>query len=117
MNYSGSQYEKAVTAGDLDRSHVGQTVSFQPNDFTVVFGRIAGIARTDAQVYLTLDGVGGGTHLKDEYDLPVGHEVYVQLDPLSTAGKTISDAERIIKEKLDEIRKNLLDRDQKSGSE
>jgi hypothetical protein len=116
MNYSGSQYEKAVTAGDLDRSHVGQPVSFQPNDFTVVFGRIAGIARTDAQVYLTLDGVGGGTHLKDEYDLPVAHEVYVQLDPLSTAGKTISDAERVIKEKLDEIKKNLLDREQKSGS-
>ena len=92
-------------------------MSFQPNDFTVVFGRIAGIARTDAQVYLTLDGVGGGTHLKDEYDLPVAHEVYVQLDPLSSAGKTISDAERVIKEKLDEIRKNLLDREQKSGSE
>ena len=31
MNYSGSQYEKTLTAGELDRSHVGQTVSFQPN--------------------------------------------------------------------------------------
>lgn len=33
------------------------------------------------------------------------------------AGKTLSDAERVIEEMLDEIRKNLLGRDQKSGSE
>jgi hypothetical protein len=117
MNYSGSQSEKAVAAGDLDRSHVGQSVSFQSNDFTVVFGKIAGIARTEAQVYLALEGVGGGTHLKDEYDLPVGQNVYLQLDPLSSAGKTISDAEKIIKEKLDEIKKNLLDREQKADSQ
>jgi hypothetical protein len=117
MNYSGSQSEKAVAAGDLDRSHVGQSVSFQSNDFTVVFGKIAGIARTEAQVYLSLEGVGGGTHLKDEYDLPVGQNVYLQLDPLSSAGKTIADAEKVIKEKLDEIKKNLLDREQKADSQ
>jgi len=117
MNYSGSQSEKPVAAGDLDRSHIGQTVSFQPNDFTVVFGTLAGIARTDAQVYLSLQGVGGGTHLKDEYDLPVGQDVYLQLDPLSTAGKTLAEAERVIKEKFDEIKKNLKDREQKPDSE
>jgi hypothetical protein len=117
MNYSGSPSEKPITAGDLDRSHIGQTVSFQSNDFTVVFGTLAGIARTDAQVYLSLAGVGGGTHLKDEYDLPVGQDVYLQLDPLSSAGKTLSEAERIIKEKFDEIKKTLMDREQKTDSE
>ena len=117
MSYSGSPSEKPVAAGDLDRSHIGQTVSFQANDFTVVFGTIAGVARTDAMVYLTLQGVGGGTHLKDEYDLPVGQNVYLQMDPLSTAGKTLADAERVIKEKFDEIKKNLRDREQKPGSE
>ena len=61
--------------------------------------------------------MGGGTHLKDEYDLPVGQHVYLQLDPLSNAGKTISDAEKIIKEKFDELKKNLLDREQKSDSQ
>ncbi|WP_457965994.1 hypothetical protein M1E17_05515 [Arthrobacter sp. D1-29] len=117
MNYSGSPSEKPLAAGDLDRSHIGQTVSFQPNDFTVVFGTLAGVARTDAQVYLSLQGVGGGTHLKDEYDLPVTQEVYLQLDPISSAGKTLSEAERVIKEKFDEIKKNLMDREQKTGSE
>lgn len=117
MSYSASPSEKPVLAGDLDRSHIGQTVSFESNDFTVVFGTLAGVARTDAMVYLSLQGVGGGTHLKDEYDLPVGHNVYVQMDPLSSAGKTLSEAERVIKEKFDEIKKNLLDREQKPGSE
>jgi hypothetical protein len=117
MSYSGSPSEKAVPAGDLDRSHIGQTVSFEPNDFTVVFGTLAGVARTEAMVYLSLQGVGGGTHLKDEYDLPVGHNVYVQMDPLSSASKTLSEAERVIKEKFDEIKKNLRDREQKPGSE
>lgn len=117
MNYNGSPSEKPVAAGDLDRSHIGQTVSFQSNDFTVVFGTLAGIARTDAQVYLSLQGVGGGTHLKDEYDVPVGQDVYLQLDPLSSAGKSLSEAERIIKEKFDEIKKNFMDREQKTDSE
>ena len=117
MSYSGSQSEKPVAAGDLDRSHIGQTVSFESNDFTVVFGTLSGIARTEAMVYLSLQGVGGGTHLKDEYDLPVGQNVYVQMDPLSTAGKTLAEAERVIKEKFDEIKKNLRDREQKTESE
>ena len=105
MSYSGSQSEKPVAAGDLDRSHIGQTVSFESNDFTVVFGTLSGIARTEAMVYLSLHGVGGGTHLKDEYDVPVGHNVYVQMDPLSTAGKTVAETERVIKEKFDETKK------------
>ncbi|MDQ0851374.1 hypothetical protein QFZ65_003312 [Arthrobacter sp. B3I9] len=117
MSYSGSPSERPVPAGDLDRSHIGQTVSFESNDFTIVFGTIAGVARTEAMVYLSLQGVGGGTHLKDEYDLPVGHNVYLPMDPLSSAGKTLSEAERVIKEKFDEIKKNLRDREQKSGSE
>ena len=89
MEYNGSSTEKTVLAGELDRRHVGQSVSFQPNDFTVVFGTIAGIARTEALVYLSLDGVGGGTHLKDEYDLPIDQKVYLQLDP-SAAPKRVS---------------------------
>lgn len=117
MNYIGSQSEKAVAAGELDRSHVGQTVSFQANEFTVVFGRIAGIARTEAMTYLSLDGVAGGTHLKDEYDLPIGQDVYLQTDPLTSAGKTIADAEKVIREKLDEIKKNFTERESKQTSE
>ncbi|MDD1475491.1 hypothetical protein [Arthrobacter sp. H16F315] len=51
---------------------------------------------TDPIVYLSLQGVGGGTHLKDEYGLPVGHNVYLKMDPLSSAGKTLTEAERVI---------------------
>ena len=92
-------------------------MSFESNDFTVVFGTLSGIARTEAMVYLSLQGVGGGTHLKDEYDVPASQDVYVQMDPLSTAGKTLAEAERVIKEKFDEIKKNLRDREQKPDSE
>ena len=112
MNYSGSHSEKAVPAGELDRRHVGQTVSFQSNEFTVVFGTIAGIAKTEARVYLALLGVAGGTHLKDEYDLPAAQTVYLQPDPLSSAEKSLSDAGKIVKDKIDEIAKNLRDRQQ-----
>ena len=117
MNYSGSQSDKAVPAGELDRSHVGHTVSFQANEFTVVFGKISGIARTDAMVYLSLDGVGGGTHLKDEFDLPIGQDVFLQMDPLSSAEKNLSEAGRIIKDKLDDLVKSRRERDQKPDSE
>ncbi|KUM40688.1 hypothetical protein ACIQH5_11775 [Paenarthrobacter sp. NPDC091711] len=112
MEYNGNPTERAIPAGELDRRHVGHSVSFQPNDFTVVFGTIAGIARTEALVYLSLAGVSGGTHLKDEYDLPIDHNVYLQLDPLGSAEKGISDAASFVKDKLDEITKNLRDRDQ-----
>jgi hypothetical protein len=106
MTYSGSQSEKAVPAGELDRSHVGQTVSFQSNDLTVVFGKIAGIARTEAQVYLTLDGVGGGTHLKDEYNLSIDQNVYLPAGHLAGAEKPVSDAMKTVRDRLDAIRKN-----------
>ncbi|MEI2276175.1 hypothetical protein OHC50_01685 [Paenarthrobacter ilicis] len=112
MEYNGSPAERAVAAGDLDRRHVGQSVSFQPNDFTVVFGTIAGIARTEALVYLSLSGVAGGTHLKDEYDLPVDKHVYLQLDPLGSAEKGLSEAASFVKDKLDEITRNIKERDQ-----
>lgn len=117
MNYTGSQSEKAVPAGELDRSHIGQVVSFQSNEFTVVFGKIAGIARTEAMVYLSLEGVSGGTHLKDEYDVPIGHDVFLQRDPLSSAEKNLSEAGRIIKDKLDDLVKSRRDRDHNAGPE
>ncbi|MDQ0756770.1 hypothetical protein [Arthrobacter sp. B3I4] len=117
MNYSGTHSEKAVPAGELDRRHVGQTVSFQSNEFTVVFGTIAGIARTEARVYLALLGVAGGMHLKDEYDLPAGQTVYLQPDPLSNAEKSLSDAGKVVKDKFEEIAKNLRDRQQNTDSQ
>lgn len=100
MEYTRSQQEKAVTAGELGRSHIGQTISFQPNDFTVVFGKISGIARTEALVYLSLEGVGNGTHLKDEYDLPLTHEVYLPVDVLTNAESTIKDLFGKVQENL-----------------
>ena len=117
MDYNASPSERAVRAGDLDRRHVGQSVSFQPNDFTVVLGTIAGIARTEALVYLSLAGVSGGTHLKDEYDLTIDHEVYLQLDPLSSAEKGFAEAAKAVKDKLDEFGRNIRDRDQNKESE
>ncbi|GGH98245.1 hypothetical protein ACFFGR_00815 [Arthrobacter liuii] len=100
MDYTGSQSEKVVTAGELGRTHIGQTISFQPNEFTVVFGKLAGIARTEAMVYLSLTGVAGGTHLKDEYDLPVNHDVYVPVDVITNAESTIKDLFGKVQENL-----------------
>ncbi len=100
MEYTRSQQEKALPAGELGRSHVGQTISFQPNEFTVVFGKISGIARTEAMVYLSLEGVGNGTHLKDEYDLPLTHEVYLPVDVLTNAESTIKDLFGKVQENL-----------------
>ena len=111
MDYTGSQSEKAVTAGELGRSHIGQTISFQPNEFTVVFGKLAGIARTEAMVYISLAGVGNGTHLKDEYDPPIDKHVYLQLDPLGSAEKGLTDAASFVKDKLDEITRNIRERE------
>lgn len=100
MEYTRSQQEKAITAGELGRSHIGQTISFQPNEFTVVFGKIAGIARTEAMVYLSLEDVGNGTHLKDEYDLPLTHQVYLPVDVLTNAESTIKDLFGKVQENL-----------------
>ncbi|BCW18027.1 hypothetical protein NtRootA9_07350 [Arthrobacter sp. NtRootA9] len=100
MDYTGSQSEKVVPAGELGRSHIGQTITFHPNEFTVVFGKLAGIARTEAMVYLSLQGVGSGTHLKDEYDLPVSHDVYVPVDVITNAESTIKDLFGKVQENL-----------------
>lgn len=100
MEYTGSQSEKAVPASELGRSHIGQTISFKPNEFTVVFGKLAGIARTEAMVYLSLKGVGNGTHLKDEYDLPLTHEVYVPVVVITNAESTIKDLFGKVQENL-----------------
>jgi hypothetical protein len=100
MDYTGTQSEKVVPAGELGRSHIGQTITFQPNEFTVVFGKLAGIARTEAMVYLSLQGVGSGTHLKDEYDLPVSHDVYVPVDVITNAESTIKDLFGKVQENL-----------------
>jgi hypothetical protein len=100
MEYTGSQSEKVVSAGELGRSHIGQTISFQPNEFTIVFGTLAGIARTEAMVYLSLKGVGNGTHLKDEYDLPLNHAVYVPVDVITNAESTIKDLFGKVQENL-----------------
>ena len=100
MDYTGSQSEKVVPAGELGRSHIGQTISFQPNEFTVVFGKLAGIARTEAMVYLSLQGVGNGTHLKDEYDLPLTHDVHVPVDVITNAESTIKDLFGKVQENL-----------------
>ena len=91
MEYTGAQSERAVAAGDLDRGSIGHTVSFQPDESTVVFGRIAGIARTADTVYLALDGVAGGAQLKHEYALPAGRDVYLQVDVITNAESTIKD--------------------------
>lgn len=91
MNYFGSANEKAVRAGDLNRTHVGLTVSFQGNETTTVFGRIAGIGRTDNSVHIALDGVTGSPSLQSSY--PLGHEqnVFVQPDMLSSTESAIKD--------------------------
>lgn len=56
--------------------------------------------------------MAGGTHLKDEYDLPVDKHVYLQLDPLGSAEKGLSEAASFVKDKLDEITRNIKERDQ-----
>jgi hypothetical protein len=91
MSYSGTGNEKAVTASDLNRTHVGLTVSFQPDEFTVVFGRIGAIARKEGGVTIALEGVDGTGGLPAQYSLPPAHQVYVQPDMLTNTESTIKD--------------------------
>jgi hypothetical protein len=91
MSYSGTGNEKAVVASDLSRAHIGLTVSFQPDEFTVVFGRIGAIARKEGGVTIALDGVDGGGALPSHYSLPPGQQVYVQPDMLTNTESTIKD--------------------------
>ena len=89
MSYAGTGNEKAVAASDLNRTHVGLTVSFQADDFTVVFGRIGAIARKEGGVTLVLAGVEGAGGLPSHYSLPPAQEVYVQPDMLTNTETTI----------------------------
>ncbi|WP_427173534.1 hypothetical protein [Arthrobacter sp. 92] len=91
MDYSGTGNEKAVAAADLNRVHIGQTVSFQPDEFTVVFGRIGAIARKEGGVTIALEGVEGSGGLQSSYSLPAAQDVYVQPDILTNTESTIKD--------------------------
>jgi hypothetical protein len=91
MDYSGTGNEKAVAAGELNRTHIGHTVSFQPDEFTLVFGRIGAIARKEGGVTIALDGVDGAGGLPSHYSLPPTQDVYVQTDMLTNTESTIKD--------------------------
>lgn len=91
MSYTGGPNEKAVPAGELNRAHVGQTVSFEGNDTTVVFGRIAAVARRDDGVYVALAGVAGSAHLESGYLLAADQHVYVQPDVLTSTEAAFKD--------------------------
>jgi hypothetical protein len=91
MAYTGTGNEKAVLASDLNRGHVGLTISFQPDEFTVVFGRISAIARKEGGVTIGLEGVHGTGGLQANYGLPPTQTVYVQPDMLTNTESTIKD--------------------------
>jgi hypothetical protein len=91
MAYTGMGNEKAVLASDLNRGHVGHTVSFEPDEFTVIFGRIAAIARKEGGVTIALDGVVGAGGLQSHYSLPPTQNIYVQPDMLTNTESTIKD--------------------------
>lgn len=100
MSYAGTGNEKAVAASDLNRTHVGLTVSFQADEFTVVFGRIGAIARKEGGVTLVLAGVEGTGGLPSHYSLPPAQEVYVQPDMLTNTETTIKDLFGKVQENL-----------------
>lgn len=100
MNYAGTGNEKAVTASDLNRTHVGLTLSFQPDEFTVVFGRIGAIARKEGGVNIALAGVDGAGGLASHYSLPPAQQVYVQPDMLTNTETTIKDLFGKVQENL-----------------
>ncbi|WP_426998169.1 hypothetical protein [Pseudarthrobacter sp. N5] len=91
MNYSGTGNEKATPASELNRTHVGQTVSFEPDEFTLVFGRIGAIARKEGGVTIALDGVEGTGGLQSSYSLPPTQTVYIQPDMLTNTESTLKD--------------------------
>jgi hypothetical protein len=100
MNYAGTGNEKAVAASDLNRTHVGLTVSFQPDEFTVVFGRIGAIARKEGGVTIALAGVDGTAGLASHYSLPPAQQVYIQPDMLTNTETTIKDLFGKVQENL-----------------
>lgn len=100
MDYLGTGNEKAVAASELNRTHVGQTVSFQPDEFTVVFGRVAAIARKEGGVTLALDGVDGSGAMPSHYSVPAAQIIYVQPDMLTNTETTIKDLFGKVQENL-----------------
>ena len=100
MNYAGTGNEKAVAATDLNRTHVGLTVSFQPDDGTLVFGRIGAIVRKDTGVTIALEGVDGTGGLQTNYTVSPTQNVYVQPDMLTNTETTIKDLFGKVQENL-----------------
>jgi hypothetical protein len=100
MSYSGTGNEKAVAASDLDRTHIGLTVSFEPDEFTVVFGRIGAVARKEGGVTIALAGVDGAGGLPAHYSLPPTQQVYVQPDKLTSTESAIKDMFGKVQENL-----------------
>lgn len=100
MSYAGTGNEKAVAASELNRTHIGLTVSFPPDEFTVVFGRIGAIARKEGGVTIALEGVDGAGGLPSHYSLPPTQLVYVQPDMLTNTESTIKDLFGKVQENL-----------------
>lgn len=100
MTYSGTGNEKAVMARDLDRTHIGLTVSFEPDEFTLVFGQIGAVARKEGGVTIALAGVDGAGGLPSHYSLPPEQHVYVQPDKLANTETAIKDLFGKVQENL-----------------
>ena len=100
MNYAGTGNEKAVAATDLNRTHIGLTVSFQPDEATLVFGRIGAIARKDSGVTIALEGVDSSGGLQTTYTVSPTHNIYVQPDMLTNTESTIKDLFGKVQENL-----------------
>jgi hypothetical protein len=100
MDYAGTGNEKAVAAAELNRTHIGHTISFQPDEFTLVFGRIGAIARKEGGVTIALDGVDGAGGLQSHYSLPPTQNVYVQPDMLTNTESTIKDLSGKVQDNL-----------------
>ena|SRR5215207_9054755 len=92
MEYEGSATERAIPAGELDRSHIGQTISFQANEADVVFGRIGAIVRREGQIYISLQGVAAGPHVPSFFPVAEGQNVYLPKDLVSNAEASVKDA-------------------------
>lgn len=91
MTYAGTGNEKATSAGELNRMHVGQTVSFETDDEILVFGRIAAIARRGGSTTIALEGSADQGDLKSAYTLTTDQMVYLQPDMLTNTESTIKD--------------------------
>jgi hypothetical protein len=100
MNYSGTGNEKATPASELNRTHVGQTVSFEPDEFTVVFGKISAIARKESSVTIALHGVHSSEGLQSSYSIPSSQQVYIQPDMLTNTESTLKDLFGKVQENL-----------------